>query len=144
MSDTADIAELLALDPELTATVKKQWQELMDIVVWGELKSANVGALPKLRKRALDVGEKWRSLFNDRAWIPQARERLKSALGSALALHDAQQLLIQAAAPFDGGADHGELLRVIALLGNSEEQLREKQNRWAQALQEINKNGSDA
>ena len=148
MSKNADltelVAELLALDADLQAAVKTQWQELMHIAVWGELKSANVGAVPKLRKRALDVGEKWRSLFNDRMWIPQPRERLKNALGSALALHDAQQLLIGTAGLFDGGADHGALRHILALLSESEKQLREKENRWAQALQEINKDSSDA
>lgn len=144
MSENANLKELLALDPGLHAAVKTQWQELMNIVVWGELKGANVGAVPKLRKRALDLGEKWRSLFNDRTWIPQPRERLKNALGSALALHDAQQLLIETAALFDGGADHDALRQVLARLSDSENQLREKENRWAQALQEINKDGSDA
>ena len=144
MSENANLKELLAFDPGLHAAVKTQWQELMNIVVWGELKGANVGAVPKLRKRALDLGEKWRSLFNDRTWIPQPRERLKNALGSALALHDAQQLLIGTAALFDGGADHDALGQVLARLSDSENQLREKENRWAQALQEINKDGSDA
>ena len=143
MSEDAGLTELLALDPALQATVKAQWQELMNIVVWGELKGANVGAVPKLRKRALDLGEKWRSLFNDRTWIPQPREQLKNALGSAIALHDAQQLLIGTAALFDGGADYDALRQVLARLSDSENLLREKENRWAQALQEINK-GSDA
>lgn len=135
-----EIDRLLALDPAWQAELRAQWRRLMEIAVWGELHSAQAGVLTRVRRRVLDLGERWRSLFNPRDWIPQPRERLKNALGSALAVRDSLALLEQAALDIRGGADWAEWQALLA----SQQQavagpLQERQNRWAAALDALNR-----
>ena len=92
-------------DPVQTDELRARWLALMELCVWGELKSQTLGALPKLRKRLLEVGENLRSVLNDRGWIPQLRERIKGAMAASLNLRDALLQLERAAKVVDGGAD---------------------------------------
>lgn len=142
MSKDQAVAHILEFEPAWQAEIQEDWQRLMEIAVWGELKSSNIGALPKLRKRLLDVGEKWRSLFNDRGWIPRPRERLKNALGSALSLHDSTALLERAAKDIEGGADYAEFSQLLIKLNETVVgPLREKENTWATMLDAVNREG---
>ena len=131
---------LLHLDPAWRERVKTTWLRLMEIAVWGELRGGAVGTQPRLRKRLLDLGERWRSLFNDRDWIPHQRERLKNALGSALAVRESLGLLERVSAEVEDRGDGGEFRRLLATLHDDVEiRLREHENRWASALEELNK-----
>lgn len=134
------LAELLRFERAWQEWVRQRWLRLLDIAVFGDLASSKLGALGKVRKRSLDLGEKWRSLFNDKSWIPQPREQLKNALGSAASLRDSLLLLEKAAKDVEGGADYLEFERLLielheAVVG----ELRERENLWAHALDEINR-----
>jgi hypothetical protein len=114
--DPAETDAALALDAETRAAARAAWLRLADIAVFGELRAPAIGALPRLRKRVLDLGERLRALFADRAWIPQPRERLKNALASAIGVRDALAALRAEAAPVDAGADAGALRAELAAL----------------------------
>lgn len=121
--------------------MRERWLRLMDIAVFGDLKAANPATLPRFRKRALDLGEKWRSLFADRSWIPQPREQLKNALGSARALRDSLLLVEEAARDITGGGDYAALEQeLIALHRAVVGALHEREIAWATALERINRN----
>lgn len=136
-----DLEALLDLST-LASGVQTDWVALMQLLVFGDLKSKSVGALPKVRKRALELGEKWRSLFAPRDWIPKPREQLKNALGSALALRDALNNLERAAQEIEGGKDFGALSDIIIRMHNlATGPLAERENAWATALAALNRAG---
>lgn len=104
--DPAEVRESMAFDPDRVADFRARWSRLMELAVWGDLKAGEVGALPKLRKRMLEYGEKIRSLFNDRSWIPQPREQVKSVLTASLDVRDKQQAVDKEMVALTGGADY--------------------------------------
>lgn len=111
--DSEKVAAALAFDPAEVASLRQAWLRLLDLAVWGDLVSSKIGALPRLRKRLLETGEDLRSLVADRQWIPQPRERLKSALGSSVKLRDGLLNLERAAVLLDGGADFAVFERAL-------------------------------
>lgn len=111
--DRRQVSESLTFDPASVAALRQSWLRLMNIGVWGELSSPKIGAMARMRKRLLEVGENLRSLFAPRDWIPQPREQLKSALGSGIKLRDSLMALERAAALVEGGADFPEFEQVL-------------------------------
>lgn len=109
--DTQQVAASFRFDPERIDDLRARWLRLLDLSVWGELKSAQIGALPRLRKRLLELGENLRSLVSDRTWIPQPREQVKGAMGASLKLRDSLLDLERAAAFIEGGADFPQFER---------------------------------
>jgi hypothetical protein len=103
--DAQQVAASFRFDPEQIDELRVRWLRLLDLSVWGELKSAKIGAVPRLRKRLLELGESLRSLVSDRTWIPQPREQVKGAMGASLKLRDSVGDLERAAALIEGGAD---------------------------------------
>ena len=103
--DPQEVRQSMAFDPDKVADFRARWSRLMELAVWGDLKAGEVGALPKLRKRMLEYGEKIRSLFNDRSWIPQPREQVKSVLTASLDVRDKQQAVEKELEAVTGGAD---------------------------------------
>ncbi len=99
------VAESFAFDSDQVADLRTRWRDLLDLAVWGDLKTQKIGAVPRLRKRLLELGENLRSVVNDRSWIPQERERIKGAMGAMLNLRDALLQLERAAQVIDGGED---------------------------------------
>jgi hypothetical protein len=99
------VAESFAFDSDQVADLRTRWRDLLDLAVWGDLKTQKIGAVPRLRKRLLELGENLRSVINDRSWIPQERERIKGAMGAMLNLRDALLQLERAAQVIDGGED---------------------------------------
>lgn len=99
-----DVLNTLAFDPEQLEQLRHRWSALMEQSVWGELQLSKIGALPRLRKRILELGEVLASLFADRSWIPQPREQLKNALGTSVKLRDALLALERSAVLINGGA----------------------------------------
>ncbi len=100
-------------DPEPLQDLRRRWIALLELAVWGDLKSQKIGAIPRLRKRLLETGESLRSVVNDRSWIPQVRERIKGAMAASLNLRDALLNLDRAAQAVDGGEDFAHFERDI-------------------------------
>lgn len=135
-----DIDFLTEFDPAWATLIRRQWLRLIELAVWGDLKSGNLGAVGKVRRRALDLGERWRSIFSDRKWIPRARERAKNMLGSCLNLRDSLMQLEKAAKELDGGADYEEFGRLlIEFRATVAGPLAERENRVAAALDSLNR-----
>lgn len=97
-----------AFDPNSVAELRRLWAQLIEIVVWGELKSGTIGALPRMRKRILEVGENTRSLISDRRWIPNDRERVKGAMAASLNLRDSLMQADRAAKLLTSGDQFSE------------------------------------
>ncbi len=133
--DIDEVRHAVTLDPVWVAELRAQWTALMELAVWGEVKSSRMGAATRMRKRLLDVGEKLRSLAADRDWIPHPREQVKNALGSAFSLKDALLQFERAAQDMDGGNDSavfGEL--AVQLHQSLLMRLPELENIWAALL----------
>lgn len=141
----SDPDQLLRFDPAWRDDIQALWSRLMALAVWGDLKARSVGGLPKIRKRLLDLGEKWRSIFNDRDWIPQPRERVKNLVGSILNLRDSLLQFEQAVLDIDGGEARAEFERLVlaqhqAVVGP----VTERGNRLAELLDRLNREALDA
>ena len=131
----ADIARAVSVAGPWPDGLQAQWLRLMELAVLGELKSSRLGAMGKLRKKLLELGERLASLAADRAWIPRPREQLKNALASALNLKDALLQVEQGAQSLEGGADRAAFQAALIafhrdLLGG----LAERENLWAALL----------
>jgi len=130
-----EVERALALDRAWVGRVRQAWLEVIALAVLGDLKAPRIGGLPRLRKRALDCGEKLRAALADRDWIPQPRERLKSALATALALRDALAELGSDARELDGGADREAFRAAVAALAAAAlDELEPRANAWAALL----------
>jgi hypothetical protein len=132
--DNERIRRALLIDAGWTRATHDIWLALMDLVVWGDLNASRLGVVPRVRKRALDLGEKLKSLGANRDWIPHPRERLKSALASALHLRTSLEEFARVAGELDGGADLTplrahlqEMQRLVLAISAHEEQ-------WARLL----------
>lgn len=133
--DPEEVARALALDSDWAAQLRGQWTHLMTLAVFGDLRSQRLGALPRLRKKALDCGEKLRSMLATRDWIPQPREQLKNALASALALEQAFADLEAGAAELEGGKDLDPYRAALSeLAATARGELRVRTNDWAALL----------
>ncbi|HDP89677.1 MAG TPA: hypothetical protein ENN42_06965 [Thioalkalivibrio sp.] len=111
--DEQRVTESFAFDPAQIDDLRTRWRDLLELAVWGDLKTQKIGAVPRLRKRVLELGENLRSVINDRSWIPQERERIKGAMGAMLNLRDALLQLERAAQVIDGGEDFARFERDI-------------------------------
>lgn len=133
--DKREVIQALALDPAWVAELRQCWLGLMEICIFGDVKSSRLGAISRLRKRLLDVGEKLRSLTADREWIPHPREQLKNALGSSFNLKDSLGQLEKCAQDVDGGTElaafNAAMARLHALIVSP---LEGQENRWAALL----------
>jgi hypothetical protein len=94
-----------AFDPRQVQSLRQGWGRLMEALVWADIRTSKLGALPRLRKRFLELGENLRSVVSDRAWIPHPRERVKGAMGACLNLRDSLNQVERGAQGLDGGAD---------------------------------------
>ncbi len=101
--DPEVVHSAVTLDTATRQTLRTQWSSLMELTVWGEIKSSQIGLLPKLRKRALDLGEKLRSYASDRRWIPHPREQIKNALSGSLQVREALDKVAELVQGVDGG-----------------------------------------
>jgi hypothetical protein len=119
--------------------LRRDWLRLIDLSVWGELKAARLGALPRLRRRVAELGELLAAIDAPRDWIPQSRERLKSALATALAARDTLAQCAQALDEMEPGAAR-DALRVA--LERVEQccapRIAASTERWARRLDALN------
>jgi hypothetical protein len=134
MIDAAEADAALALDDAWHADVRAAWTRIADLAVFGDLRAAAIGALPRLRKRVLDLGERLRALAAGRDWIPQPRERLKNALASAIGARDALAEVRGQAAGLTGADAEALQAAVEALAGAIEPVVGERANAWAALL----------
>lgn len=132
--DEDAIIRALAIDPEWQRAARASWLALMDLAVWGDLRSARLGAMARLRKRVLEVGERTKSVAGDRGWIPSARERVKSALASVLNLRQSLNELVLAAQALDTGADRDAFNMRLAELQRLVDALSPQEAKWAMLL----------
>ena len=133
--DTDEVRRAVTLDPVWVDEVKRTWLGLMELTVWGDVKSSRLGAMSKLRKKVLDVGEKLKSLAADRAWIPHPREQVKNALGSSFNLKDSLLQLERSAQDVDGGSELATFnALMIELHSLIVQPLAPLENQWATLL----------
>lgn len=107
--DDAEVARWTRPEEAQRQQWRRDWLVPMDLCLWGELKSSQIGTSSRLRKRVLDLGEKLRSYVGDRQWIPHPRERIKNCLSSGLQLRDALGKVAESLEQLDGGADLAQL-----------------------------------
>ena len=103
--DPAAVQAAVHLDAGLCHRWRREWGLLMDLAVWGELRSTQIGLPGKLRKRALEFGERLRSYGSDRSWIPHPREQIKNALSTSLQTRESLEKVSEIAGQFSNGAD---------------------------------------
>ena len=133
--DIDEVKRAVTLDPVWINEVRGTWLALMELSVWGDVKSSRLGAMSKLRKKVLDVGEKLKSLAADRAWIPHPREQVKNALGSSFNLKDSLLQLERSAQDVDGGSELATFnALLIELHGLIVQPLVPLENQWATLL----------
>ena len=132
--DSEVVKQALALAPAWVQQARQAWLAIMDLAVWGDLGSSRLGAVGRVRKRVLEVGEKLKSFAGDRGWIPHPREQLKSILASALHLKDSLDELVRLAGDLDRGSDLEALRSGLAELRRLVQELAPLEQRWAQLL----------
>ncbi len=103
--DHRSVRQSMTFDPTRVAEIRERWTRLMELAVWGDLRAEEIGGLPQLRKRMLALGEKVRSLFNDRSWIPRPREQVRSVLTASLDVRDKLQAAEKELDRLGGGKD---------------------------------------
>ncbi len=126
--------EALALDAQWVDAVRRAWLALMEEAVCAEIRGVRPGLTGGVRRRALEVGERLRSLTASRDWIPKPRERLKNALASALAVEQVLAATAQDARELQGpdvARPEGALAQLQSVLG---EHLPGLKTRWATLL----------
>lgn len=136
--DPEKLEAAFAFNPEQVAHLRDAWADLMFRVVWGDLKSGTIGAVPRLRKRVLEIGENLRSLVSDRSWIPQERERVKGAMAASLNLRDSLQQADRAAKLLAEGRDFPDF--EAAYLGFRQQLLafiESHEQRWGDLLESL-------
>lgn len=134
-----------AFDPDTVADLRSAWSELIVAVVWDDLKSSSIGALPRLRKRVLEVGENLRSLLSDRRWIPHERERVKGAMAASLNLRDSLQQADRAAKLVSGGKDFPRFEpRYLAFRQRLLAFIETHEQRWGDLLESLYAEDPDA
>lgn len=135
-----DASEDVTLPASLITALRARWRLLIDVAVWGDIKSDQLGLLSRLRKRILELGERLKSLDADRSWIPKKRERIKNLLGSCLSARDTLSLAERAAQGVTGGHDAGVLSQAFVDLHEiMTTELLKHENAWADTLQALNK-----
>lgn len=133
--DREQVRQAVTLDAAWAAELRRAWVALAELAVFGDVTAARLGAMGKLRKRVLDLGERLRSLSTERDWIPHPREQLKNALASAFGVKESLRELERALGDADGGTELAALRAAAAAIGNLlAGRLPELENRWAELL----------
>ena len=134
--DLEQVRHSLQFEPSQVLSLKQYWRTLMDLCVWGQLESGKLGALPRLRKRVLEMGENLASLFGNREWIPQPHQQLKSALGTSVKVRDSLLALERSAVLVEKGADYAEFEKtLIAFRDELLGMLERHEAEWASLLE---------
>jgi hypothetical protein len=133
--EAESVERALGCDARWLQALRRDWLALLELAVWGGLDSAKLGALPRLRKRILELGERLAALGAPPPWIPQPRERLKSALATALAVRELLAQCAQGLEELEGNAARDALrAKLRTLAERAEERLLDYAERWASML----------
>ena len=100
--DAFAVEQALVLDAQWVEALRRAWLALLEETVWGEIRGWRPGQSGRVRRRALEAGERLRSLTAGRDWIPRPREKLKNALASALAAEEALAAIEREAGTLQG------------------------------------------
>jgi hypothetical protein len=131
----ADVVDAFDFTEAEWAAIESAWRTFMGDAVWLDLHAARVGALPRLRKRILELGESARSSMEAAHWLPP-RERLRSALATTLKLRDTLETVERGLEGLDGGADRERFVAAFAELRSLlETTLEPREQRWAAILE---------
>jgi hypothetical protein len=131
----ADVADAFDFTEAEREAIESAWRALMGDAVWLDLHAGRVGALPRLRKRILELGETARSSLESADWLPP-RERLRSALATTLKLRDTLETVERGLEGLDGGADREDFVARFARLRSTlEATLEPRETRWAAILE---------
>jgi hypothetical protein len=141
--DSETVKQALVIDPGWVRAARQGWLALIELAVWGDLSSSSLGTMLRVRKRALEVGEKFKSLAADRGWIPHPREQIKNALACALGLKDSLSELERTAASLDGGADLDAFFGGLRELRRLVASIEPLEGRWAQLLDSQYREGGE-
>ncbi|MDH5258313.1 MAG: hypothetical protein OEX07_09895, partial [Gammaproteobacteria bacterium] len=91
--DEKEVSASFEFDENQLNEIKEKWLDIVKLLMWGDVSSKKIGALPRSRKRVLEVGESFGSFVASKSWIEQPRQQLKSALGSSVKLRDSLSAL---------------------------------------------------
>lgn len=123
------------LDQQQIEKIKQCWMTLMEIIVWYDVASTKIGALPRARKRVLEVGESFRSFIASKDWIDQPRQQLKSALGASVKLRDSLTALNTVCAQITEGEDVPRFQSIVSALDEMIMNfILPLENQWAELL----------
>ena len=132
--DSRAVDRALALDAQWIEGLRCAWRAVVEEAVWGDIRGARPGQSGRVKKQALELGERLRSLAASRDWIPRPRERLKNALASALGVEEALGAIEREATGLHG-QDVRQLERsLVNLRAVLEQRLPELKTGWAKLL----------
>lgn len=133
--DAESVERALACDAGWLRALRREWLCVVELAVWGGVQSGRLGALPRLRKRILELGERLAALAAPPAWLAHPRERLKSALAATLAVRELLAQCAQGVADLEAGEPRDALEAALAALsGRVGERLDEYATHWASML----------
>jgi len=133
--DAEAVERALACDAGWLRALRREWLSVVEAAVWSGVQSGRLGALPRLRKRILELGERLNALAAPPAWIAHPRERLKSALAAALAVRGLLAQCAQGVTELEAGEPRDALETALATLSaHIDERLDEYATRWAGML----------
>lgn len=133
--DSTRVDAVLVFDPAWIAELRARWLALIETAVWDDPAMQRLGDAPRLRKRLLELGERLKGLTADRGWIPHPRERLKSALATAVGVRESLAAVEGLLAGLTAGAAADGLHeQFISLRTTVEAMLPDRENTWAALL----------
>lgn len=136
---TESEASTKVFDTAEREALRREWLTLVDLAVWGSAESQQLGALPRLRKRVIELGERLAAVDAPRGWIPRPRERLKSALAGVLAARESLAQCAQAIDAIDAGATRQALGAALEHLRRRvEPRMLATAEDWARQLEALN------
>ena len=122
--------------------IKDKWLEVVQLLMWCDVSSKKIGALPRSRKRILEVGESFGSFISSKQWVPLPRQQLKSALGSSVKLRDGLSALAIVNKHITEGNDANTYQQLVKELdGMLMALILEYEYKWAELLE--NDSGDD-
>ena len=133
--DEHAVTDSLALDAQWVSELRRRWLALIEVTVWGDIRGLHPGDSGRVRRHAVEAGERLRSLTASRDWIPRPRERLKNALASALGVEETLEALAQDSGNLQG-ADAARLEKALSQLhALLAQRLPDLKARWAALLE---------
>ena len=133
--DEKEVLASFEFKNEQIEKIKSKWLEVVQLLMWCDVSSKKIGALPRSRKRILEVGESFGSFISSKEWITQPRQQLKSALGSSVKLRDSLSALTLVNKHITEGAESEKYQRLVKELDDMLMALiLEYEFKWAELL----------